>query len=210
MVSRTLYAIAEGVHKPHIRRRYWVGIAHQSWPKTALRSASFVGIGVERRIQVLLLWTMVYISPHDTPFINPKVSHPVYLNFVLPLTAQVVRVSRDHLHTYLSVEANNLSEHNPKTKLISIQTRFTQVQTTAMRPANLILALVPVALAAPVADANANAVAEDKRGYASYGTYTPPKGGYGSYGSYPPPAGGYGSYGSYKRAVGDFFKKIFG
>lgn len=82
-----------------------------------------------------------------------------------------------------------------------------------MRPANLILALVPVALAAPVADANANAVAEDKRGYASYGTYTPavpPKGGYGSYGAYPPPAGGYGSYGSYKRAIGGFFKKIFG
>jgi hypothetical protein len=90
-----------------------------------------------------------------------------------------------------------------------------------MKPASLVCALIPLALAAPVADANTVTTAE-KRGYGSYGSYSPPAGGYGTYGSYkgatgtpaeygtyPEPAGGYGSYGSYKRAVGDFIKKIF-
>lgn len=101
-----------------------------------------------------------------------------------------------------------------------------------MKPSTLIFGLIPVALAAPVANADANAVAEEKRdGYASYGTYTnpaPPPKGYGtytaypspspspppttyaSYGKYPPPTGGYGSYGSYKRTLGVLVKKIFG
>ena len=91
-----------------------------------------------------------------------------------------------------------------------------------MKPSSLIIALAPLALAAPIADAN-TAAAVDKRQYGSYGSYSTPAGGYGSYGSYggatgtpssygtyPAPAGGYGSYGTYKRAVTDFFKKIFG
>jgi len=88
-----------------------------------------------------------------------------------------------------------------------------------MKPTSLLLALIPVTLAAPIADAGA-VTAADKRAYGDYGSYPPPAGGYGSYGtygatpatyaSYPPPAGGYGSYGTYKRAVSNFFKKVLG
>ncbi|RKU41538.1 hypothetical protein DL546_000384 [Coniochaeta pulveracea] len=78
-----------------------------------------------------------------------------------------------------------------------------------MKPATVIAALIPLALAAPTRVDNAP-VEVDKRAYGSYGTYPAPSGGYGNYGAYPPPKGGYGNYGSYKRAMGDFVKKIFG
>ncbi|KAB5583469.1 hypothetical protein GE09DRAFT_1079026 [Coniochaeta sp. 2T2.1] len=102
-----------------------------------------------------------------------------------------------------------------------------------MKPTTVLLALLPLSLAAPVAEGNTAAeAAADKRQYGDYGSYPPPAGGYGSYGSYagagagtpaatpaggygsygsyPPPPGGYASYGTYKRAVGDFMRKIFG
>jgi hypothetical protein len=93
-----------------------------------------------------------------------------------------------------------------------------------MKPATLLLAVVPLALAAPIAEADLAGDVKSRQ-YGSYGEYAPPAGGYGSYGAYgdpnppatgygsygayPPPAGGYGSYGSYKRAV-EWVKKLFG
>ena len=56
-----------------------------------------------------------------------------------------------------------------------------------------LLVLAPAVLAAPIP---VEVMARDAApGYASYGSYTPPKGGYGKYNSY----GKYGSYGKYPR-----------
>jgi len=76
-----------------------------------------------------------------------------------------------------------------------------------MKPTTLLIAILPLALAAPIAE---SATEVKERQYGSYGSYPAPAGGYGSYGSYAPPPGGYSSYGTYKRMVEDFITKAFG